>query len=112
MHVDYEITKEGLVFTADIETRWEMQDLFDRGLNYYTAASEVFEYPLCNGLSWVEPEDIGALTNSIIFSESSLQDDGSYPNDSEFFWYPSYQTEDCIEILMNTGRVTFTKATE
>ena len=111
MHVDYEITDEGLVFTADVDTRWEIEEqLFDKGKNYYAAVAEVFEYPICNGLSWVEPEDVGALTNSVIFSDASLQDDGTYPDDAQFFWYPAYQIEDPVETLMNTGKVIFEKA--
>ena len=111
MQVDYEITTEGLVFTADEETRNEIRELLAEQFYAYVE-EEVFEDALCNGLSWVYPEEIGALTSSPIFADGASEDNGQFAPDTRFFWFPSYQVESHIETLMNTGRVVFTEATE
>lgn len=114
--VYYEITEEGLVFTADAETREEIRELMakyadpDSRYNWYDMEGDVFEYAVCNGLSRVDPYDIGALTDSPIYSDDSMDDDGKFSDDANFFWYPEYMVSDPIEILMDEGRVVFTKA--
>ena len=110
MDVYYDITSEGLVFTADAETRQEIQDLYNEGRDFAYIETEVFEYALCNGLSWIYPEDIGALTSSPILSEGSYNDDGSYEDDAPVYWYPNYQVSDYCQVLADTGKVTFTEA--
>lgn len=113
--ISYEITDEGLVFTADAEDREEIQELMakyhdpDSRYNWYDMEGEVFEHATCNGLSRVNPEDIGALTDSPIYSEFSLNDDDTYDDDAEFFWYPNYMVSDYIEVLMDEGRVVLIK---
>lgn len=64
----------------------------------------------CNGLSIVNPDDVGALTDSIILSDDSLDDDDEYPVDTTFWWYPNYQVKAPIEDLRENGCVIFSKA--
>ncbi len=108
IQVNYKITDEGLVFTADNETRKEIKEAFDSFMHYESLAATVLEYPLCNGLFWVEAHEISALTSSLIFSDSCKnEDDDTYPEDANFYWYSNYAIEDPIQILKNTGRVVF-----
>ena len=109
MRVDYEITSEGLVFTADEETRQEIQELFDAGKGFYDREGEILEHSICNGLSYVQPEDIGALTDATILSDDSPDDDGNFHPDAQFFWDCNYQVTDWTETLKETGTFTFTK---
>ena len=111
MNVYFDITDDELVFTADSDTREEIAVMIDsKEYNYYQLAGDVFEYAICNGLSWVAPEDIGAMTDSLIFSDSTPHDDGVYAADANFYWFPNYQVECPIETLTQMGRVVFTKA--
>lgn len=110
LDVSFEIIERGLVFTADEETMEEIQELMrDDKSTYWDVFSEVFEYPICNGLSWVHPEDIGALTDSPIFSDGAPDDDGNYSDDDQFFWFPEYMVTDPIEELATKGKVVFVK---
>lgn len=73
--------------------------------NTFLAAIEQL---LCNGLSTVRPEAIGALTDSIILSECpEPEQDASYPEDARFFWFPDYMLHSPLEDLIRYGRVIF-----
>lgn len=110
LDVSYDITEHGLVFTADAETQQEIQELMkEESATYWSVVCDVFEHATCNGLSFVYPEDIGALTDSIIFADDSQDDDGQYGEETQFFWFPDYQVTDPIEVLATTGKVVFVK---
>lgn len=69
---------------------------------------EAIETLLCNGLSTAQPEAIGALTDSIILSESCAPDIGeSYPEDAKFFWFPAYMLRAPLQDLITKGKVIF-----
>lgn len=71
-------------------------------------AIAALENLLCNGLSTVRPEEIGALTDSIILSECSPPNEGeSYPSDACFFWFPDYMLRSPLQDLIENGSVTF-----
>lgn len=107
--VTYDITDEGLVFTADEETRKDLQVLRDKA-DYVYAEDAMLEYALSNGLNWVRADDIGALTSAPILSDCCPDDDDSYPPDARFWWFERYQIEDPIDTLITTGRVVFPEA--
>ncbi|MFX0183350.1 MAG: hypothetical protein ACFE95_09750 [Candidatus Hodarchaeota archaeon] len=69
------------------------------------ALYELFEDPICNGWSWVPPEQIGALTTAPI-----LTNDGFWTEDGEDFivvgkiwWSPNYATVDEVEEIFKGG---------
>ena len=109
MHVDYEITSEGLVFTADEETRKEIAEMKEAGERWHNIEGEVLEYAICNGLSYVFPGDIGAFTEATILSDASPDDEDIYPPDAQFFWDCNYQVTDWLEVLVEKGTFTFTR---
>lgn len=104
----YHINETRLVFTADRHERADILRYLRKG-EYWRAYEVAFEYPLCNGLSEIPPEDIGALTSSLMFSEDSKDDDGNYPDAMVVYWFPNYQVEDPLATLAHTGSVTFPK---
>lgn len=106
----YSITAEGLVFEACREEREEIAEAL-KHKGYGAAFYVAFTLPLCNGLSYVRPEDIDALTSAPIFTDASLQDDNTYPAHARFFWFPNYQVECPLQTLADTGKVVFYEAT-
>ena len=110
LNVAYEITDEGLVFTADEETRQEIQELFDNHKGFYDREGDILEHAIGNGLSYIQPEDIGALTDATILSDGGYDDDGKVDHDAAFFWDCNYQVTDWTEVLRDTGKFVFTKA--
>jgi hypothetical protein len=69
---------------------------------------EAIENLLCNGLSTVRPEEIGALTDSIILSEFPPPDmSDHYPDDARFFWFPDYMLRSPLQDLRKHGKVIF-----
>ena len=53
-----------------------------------------------NGLQFVAPEEIAALTDSFIFVD----------NDENYYWNPDYQVQLEIEELRDKGELYFKKA--
>lgn len=73
---------------------------------------DAFDWLTSNGLNWINPEDIGALTSAPILSDSPCNDDGTFPVDMKVFWFPEYQVESPLRTLVETGKVVFTAAEE
>lgn len=73
---------------------------------------DCFEPVLTNGLTLVQPELIGALTDSPILTDSCIDDCTSQKDIEEmvFWWYPEYETTCFIEQLENQGYIIMTKA--
>ena len=72
---------------------------------------ELCEGPLCNGWQLIPPEDIGALTDSLIFSDDvQHDDDGKITDVGAHYWFPDYQIRSPAQDLAEYGFVIFTKA--
>jgi hypothetical protein len=70
---------------------------------------ELVEWQTCNGWDYVQPEEIGALTSSLILSEHTERDDqGTLVQIGRVFWFPNYQVESEVETLLEKGKVVFT----
>jgi hypothetical protein len=70
--------------------------------------NEVFEHQLCNGWEWIRPEEIGALTDAPILSNTVKRDeDGKLVNCDRVYWFPDYAVESPIRTLYNDGKVVF-----
>lgn len=65
-----------------------------------------------NGLLYVlRPEDIGALTDSLILTnECERDDEGKITRVGSVWWFPNYMVDNPAELLMETGSVIFMKA--
>lgn len=72
---------------------------------------ELCEYPLCNGWELIAPEDIGALTDSLIFSQDVERDDwGKILKVGDVYWFPDYMIRSPALELARHGFVIFAKA--
>jgi hypothetical protein len=100
---DLEIKTQGKIGKAAIMEVFGEDDALDSD----TAMFQVFEYLTANGLNWISPENIGALTSSPILSDTP---DGDIREDSKVWWFPNYQVESPLRTLVEKGRVIFKKA--
>ena len=109
MQTFYKITNNGnLQIICDTETQQELVELGDnivQDCHMY----DCFESIICNGLSWISPETIGALTDAPILSEGNLDDNGNYTNDLPVYWYPNYMVRSPLEDLRDYCQTIFVK---
>jgi hypothetical protein len=73
---------------------------------------ELIEDSRCNyGFDIVQPEKIGALTDSMIIGyEVDYDDDGNFDRASGIWWYPEYQVSSELAALKSRQGITLTKA--
>lgn len=109
MYVGFKIENDVLKITTDSEGQAELKEMGE-GVQSDDVMYDVFEPVVCNGLAWVAPEDIGALTDAPILSDDSKDDDDKYPEDAKFYWYPSYQLKSPLCDLRDFGEAIFTQA--
>ena len=113
MGISYrELPGGALRITADNAGRADLADATRAG-GYHRAESEVAESIVGNGLEFVAPEHIGALTDAPIIAEGFGFTDEGEPELSEgakVWWFPDYQVRDPWALLRDTGRVDFTLA--
>jgi len=90
------------------EIRQDVEDQSDSRLLDY------LEPMFGNGYMLVRPEQIGALTDSLIISDGSLDDNGEidFGSKPKFWWYPQYELRSPLEDLAETGKTIFTYAGE
>jgi uncharacterized OB-fold protein len=88
------------------------QNISEEDLDTDKAMYEFFEPVIGNGLSWVAPEDIGALTSAPILSDGAPDDQGNPDPNANYWWYPNYQIESPARELFEQGRVVFKKASQ
>lgn len=71
---------------------------------------ELTEHIRCNSdWDWVRPEEVGALTSSVLFATgTTIEDDGERTTYGNVFWFERYAIEDPLETLYKTGKVVFT----
>jgi hypothetical protein len=104
------ITTDGrrnLVITLNREALEEWSDLLDKGDN--AGLLELLEEHLTNGLEQVHPEEIGALTDSLIFSDVVERDEDNKITSCDYvWWYPNYQVTSPLDELKENGKVIFT----
>lgn len=108
MQTSYKIENDNLIIYTDDEGQTELMQLGE-DIQTDAAMYDALEQVTCNGLSWVYPQDIGALTDAPILSEDSLNGDDRYPDDAKFYWYSGYQVRSPLEDLRDYGKVIFTQ---
>lgn len=77
---------------------------------FFAAVSELLEYHLGNGWTWLRPEDIGALTGegNTLLSDTVVTDDAGDILDVETVYYDNdYALRFWPETLLDTGVFTF-----
>jgi hypothetical protein len=59
-------------------------------------------------IDFIQPEEVGALTDSPIFGTDVERDDsGGIAGYTAVYWFPNYQVADPVEILLEDGEVFF-----
>lgn len=106
----YELTEVGLVFTATPDEQEEIANRLAE-TDFWTVFFDTFEGPLDNGLTFVYPEEIDALTDSPIFADRAQELPDQFPRDTRFFWFPNYQIQCPLHVLAETGHVMFVEGT-
>lgn len=107
-----ELPNGALRFIANNDDRADLAYAYKEG-GYPRAESTVIDLVVGNGLDFVLPEHIGALTDSPIFAEGFFFDDDNNPHledDAKVWWFPDYAIRDPWAELRNKGRVDFTRA--
>lgn len=94
-----ELTASGRQHLVEYELRNKATD---------EALAELLEYQLCNGWTWLRPEQIGALTDAPILSDEVTENDrGELVSVGRVWWHERYAVEDPIELLQTQGYVLF-----
>lgn len=98
------ITPEGLEYIKE-----------NKEIGWYELIHDLFEYNLSNRYSLVRPEDIGALTDSLIISDGIVDDETTREefDQTNIWWFPEYETINEIDEFENPekGYVIYSKAT-
>ncbi len=107
-HFQVDINKN-LVITLNKGHKTELKEIItNKDWNWNTKWYEAIEQQLCNGWTEILPEQVGALTDSPILSESVEYDDnGDVESIGDSWWFPNYMIEDPLETLYKTGQVIF-----
>lgn len=71
---------------------------------------DAFEELTGNGYDFVDPEEVGALTDAPILGIVSHDDNGELTGIEKLWWYPNYAVTDPVAELKEKGKVVFTKA--
>ena len=111
-YTNFEILPEGnLKITLTKDGKTELVELKEKyGENDEAILTDLIEYQLGNGFHWVMPEDIGALTDSLIISDAIIDGETTKDemNDTKIWWFPNYQVQSYIDGIENEG-VIFTR---
>jgi hypothetical protein len=109
--VTYEITeKVALRIKLDPSERENLREMLDnaKANRRGDILGDVIEGMLANGFQWVQPKDIGALTDApIISDEADFDDFGDLVKIGRVFYYADYQVKDPVEVLYEKGEVIF-----
>ena len=105
MIVKYEIKENCLLITIDDCEREELRELsLDDDFLSDAMMCDFLEPITCNGLSWILPDEIGALTDAPILSEGMAED--CLP----VFYYNDYMIRSPLQDLLESGECKFLKA--
>jgi hypothetical protein len=101
----FEETPRGLVITLTPEGEAEIRDNPEIGVEY------LLEFQICNGWEYITPEEIGALTDATLLSNSADRDDqgkllkiGAVYSNIGY-----YQMEDDVARLLRRGELVWSR---
>jgi hypothetical protein len=90
-----------LVLVAAGGTRQYLTDLGDE-IQSDAAMVDAFEHLTANGLHWVHPGDIGALSEAPILADGDINEEST-----NIWYYNDYMLRSPLQDLRDTGRVVF-----
>lgn len=110
--VDFNIVNGNLQITLLPEGRTELLELQESKpanyLNTDQCFGELIEYQLGNGWEYVQPEEVGALTDGVLLTNDSQRDDhGKLLKIGRVFWDSNYQVRSAVRDLLEDGVTTF-----
>lgn len=116
--MEFKILPNGnLEITCDAGNKEDLQGFLDNAAHKdHGFLAEILDYTGWgpNGqLSQVQPEWVGALTDSPILTDDLIFPDDGEPTitaECKVWWFPNYQIESFAETLIKDGRVVFTAA--
>lgn len=89
--VDFEITDSALILRPTEEGRERAQELLDSGVGEIQGIPEMLEDLVSNGWEFINPEEIGALTEGeIISNDVSRDEDGEIVDVGIVYWNSDY----------------------
>jgi hypothetical protein len=104
--LDIEYSENGLTIRLNDEGKLIATEMMEDDSGYYTITSTLLEDMFCNS-EWeeIDPEDIGALTEALVISNTAERDDNGkllnigavYTDINTYqvrFWYEDAATED------------------
>lgn len=102
-----------LTITANEEERDELRETMSTD-NSYRTDEHVFidfiEQYRCNGyLELVDPEQVGALTDSLLLTDYAVYSDfgDELVGVGKVYWYRDYQVRGYVDTLIEDGQITF-----
>ena len=109
-YTEFEKHANGVRIILLPEAREDAQAIAAADLDADSKLSEMIEWQLGNGWSWVRPEDIGALTDAPILSDDIEYDDhGNVVSVGAVYWYPHYDIADPSVQLLTDGYIDFVR---
>jgi hypothetical protein len=101
LSIDYDENNKYMIISFEEDWCRELQDGLDQIIKRENLPDDfklivLLEYQLCNGYTIVDPEEIGALTDSIILYDGY-----------RYYWYPDYQIRSPFKELVEFGKVIF-----
>jgi hypothetical protein len=105
--IDWTETPKAFTFTVNPAMQEELKEAVESGKTDQ-ALHDLFEHMIGNSdIDWIQPEEIGALTEAPIFGHIDRDDQGNVVSVGDVWWYPNYMVTDPIAELAETGTVTF-----
>lgn len=106
--LDVKLEPNKAVITLVDPTAFEDYENEDKKLN--AVEDELHERWMVNhGMSWIAPEDIGALTDAPMFGELDRADNGDVEAVHDLYYYNDYMLKDWRQELLDKGKVEFMK---
>lgn len=112
----FTITETGdLRISIDIEEQTELREAIAESIeSEHYLFIDLLEKVLCNSeWEFIAPEEIGALTDSFILSDTATRDDhGKLQSIESVYWYPDYQVKSEGGELAEYGEIVFRKGSD
>jgi len=98
-----------IIYNPDPDIDWDRLEELPED----AALAELLEYQTANGFEWIQPEEIGALTDAPIIAWGAVRDDsGKLIDPGAVYWFESYQVTDAIKNLKGGRGLVFLRGGE
>ena len=103
-NLEITLTKEGREFLTE---QWKKEN--DDDIQIFT---DLIEYQLCNGFHFVNPEDIGALTSSLLIADGIIDEETTpeQAQETNVWYYNYYAIHSYLHDLKEQGYVIWNHA--